>query len=457
MRNEFTDYIAHGHKYYTKVDMGRKNGKKVSRYFYSLAEYQAYLRDKKSGLEDAKNRVKAAADTARSKIRFKNDESKNKDASIGRLKRKYANVFSNGEGTAVYEDTKTKKEKTYKIKTKDNETADEAINRTDKAVKTGEKILKAQKAALKVSELVNKVTDKARKNMKKSENIRYDNEIGPEDTRSKKEDKTRNYNEEIGPENMSKDDRERKKKWPKLDEIMEKAGYKRQEKQSSPEEDMKKNINPDYDPNDPATSNNCAWCTAAFDLSQRGYDVEAGHITEDVLNTEDTICDWYEGEKLVDANKGAAEYINEHISTDENIKKYTQLVNNGVAPADANTYIASEVIAEKMKKEILDAANGADESWGHTLIFWRGSEGKQDAGGHDITYYTKGNEVHFLDNQTHEEYNLTDVIFASGMIWTDPKKGETITYNDMMKFMRTDNCDINESILDAVQTRKKKK
>lgn len=447
MRNEFTDYIAHGHKYYTKVDMGRKNGKKISRYFYSLAEYQAYLRDKKSGLDEAKNRVKAAADTAKSKIRFKNDKS------LGKKKLVDYNYDTPEEGTATYVDTKTRERSKYKFRLRDGESTGDALKRTDKAVKTGDKILKVSKAALKVSELVNKVTDKARKNMKESENIRYDNEIGPEDKRRK----TRNYDEEIGPKNMSKDDRERKKKWPKLDEIMEKAGYKRQEKQSSPEEDMKSNINPDYDPNKYETSQNCAWCTAAFDLSQRGYDVEAGHIPKDVLNTEDTICDWYEGEKLVDANKGAAEYINEHISTEENIKKYNQLVNNGVAPADANTYIASEVIAEKMKKEILDAANGDDETWGHTLIFWRGSEGKQDAGGHDITYYTKGNEVHFLDNQTHEEYNLTDVIFASGMIWTDPKKGETITYDEMMKFMRTDNCDINDSILDAVQPRKKKK
>lgn len=451
MRNEFTDYIAHGHKYYTKVDMGQKNGKKVSRYFYSLAEYQAYLRDKKSGLDETKNRVKAAADTAKSKIRFKNDKS------LGKKKRVSWQYDAPDEGTATYVDTKTGERSNYKVKLRDGESTSDAVKRTDKAVKTGEKINKVAEAAGKVVSYVNKVTDKARKNMKESKNIRYDNEIGPEDTRNKKEDKTRDYGEEIGPENVSKDDRERKKKWPKLDEIMEKAGYKRQEKQSSPEEDMKKNINPDYNPNNPATSENCAWCTAAFDLSQRGYDVEAAHITDDVMNTEDVICDWYEGEKLVDANDGAADYINEHMITDENIKKYNQLVDNGVSPADANTYIASEVVAEKMKKEILDAANGADESWGHTLIFWRGSEGQQDAGGHDITYYTKGNEVHFLDNQTHEEYNLTDVIYASGMIWTDPKRGETITYNDMMKFMRTDNCDINDSILDAVQTRKKKK
>lgn len=50
MRNEYTDYIAHGHKYFAVIDLGKKNskGSKLRRYFYSANEYKAYLQGKKT-------------------------------------------------------------------------------------------------------------------------------------------------------------------------------------------------------------------------------------------------------------------------------------------------------------------------------------------------------------------------------------------------------------------------
>lgn len=50
MRNEYTDYIAHGHKYFAVVDLGKKNSKgtKLRRYFYSANEYKNYLQGKKT-------------------------------------------------------------------------------------------------------------------------------------------------------------------------------------------------------------------------------------------------------------------------------------------------------------------------------------------------------------------------------------------------------------------------
>lgn len=49
MRNEYTDYIAHGHKYFAVIDLGKKNSKgtKLRRYFYSANEYKKYLAGKK--------------------------------------------------------------------------------------------------------------------------------------------------------------------------------------------------------------------------------------------------------------------------------------------------------------------------------------------------------------------------------------------------------------------------
>lgn len=74
MRNEYTDYIAHGHKYFAVVDLGKKNSKgtKLRRYFYSANEYKTYLAGKKTlddkllgGVYKAYNKVKGLSAVAK--------------------------------------------------------------------------------------------------------------------------------------------------------------------------------------------------------------------------------------------------------------------------------------------------------------------------------------------------------------------------------------------------------
>lgn len=74
MRNEYTDYIAHGHKYFAVVDIGKKNSKgtKLRRYFYSANEYKNYLAGKKTlddkllgGVSKAYNKVKGLSVAAK--------------------------------------------------------------------------------------------------------------------------------------------------------------------------------------------------------------------------------------------------------------------------------------------------------------------------------------------------------------------------------------------------------
>ena len=74
MRNEYTDYIAHGHKYFAVVDLGKKNSKgtKLRRYFYSANEYKTYLAGKKTlddkllgGVSKAYNKVKGLSAAAK--------------------------------------------------------------------------------------------------------------------------------------------------------------------------------------------------------------------------------------------------------------------------------------------------------------------------------------------------------------------------------------------------------
>lgn len=67
MRNEYTDYIAHGHKYFAVIDLGKKNSKgtKLRRYFYSANEYKNYLQGKKT-LDD---KLLGAASKAYNKVK----------------------------------------------------------------------------------------------------------------------------------------------------------------------------------------------------------------------------------------------------------------------------------------------------------------------------------------------------------------------------------------------------
>lgn len=64
--NDWWDYIEHGwfgssqkdsakgnHKYYMRVSAGTKNGKNIYRYFYSKADYEAYIRSGKKKLTGA--------------------------------------------------------------------------------------------------------------------------------------------------------------------------------------------------------------------------------------------------------------------------------------------------------------------------------------------------------------------------------------------------------------------
>lgn len=55
-----------------------------------------------------------------------------------------------------------------------------------------------------------------------------------------------------------------------------------------------KDINPNFDDTVYEYSHNCYYCTTAYELSQRGYDVQAAPKSEDINNTVMTTYDFYE-------------------------------------------------------------------------------------------------------------------------------------------------------------------
>lgn len=451
MRNEFTDYIQHGHKYVAAVDIGVKAGKKLKRYFYSVPEYQAYLRGRKP---------KAAEPTSNYRVKSKTDTSGN--SKVGKLKNyttsdtydekgKHRTVFAKDDRTGIVrsEDVTQKRgeseEKATKRAFKKIEKEQRRADAAYKTLKIASKLLStkpgqfAAKTAYKII-AKNKTKDPEEK---KTEEPKKNEQ--PQKTEEPKETK------ETPKQEVKQEEQKDQNKIPafikdlKAFEKLTEAGFKVKSRETSPDEDCK-DINPDWDPNVYKNAYNCAWCTFAFDLRRRGFDVDAGDIDATVENTPDEIKSWYKGAKWSEPSKGLDKYLNSEF-TGKDKQKYVDIYNKkikeGWDAADANTYAASNAAAKKLTEQIVKDANGDKESWGQTIVYWRGSEGNKDAGGHSIAYYQKDGKVTFYDCQTGEKINdMTDTLFCTGLIWTAADGSATYTYDGFVDCMRTDNKEL---------------
>lgn len=145
---------------------------------------------------------------------------------------------------------------------------------------------------------------------------------------------------------------------------------------------------------DSTATQNCSYCTAAYDLRQRGYDVEAGPWTStDPVTTYSEIASWYDGEE--------AHY-----------KEYDSR--------------SSKLMASKIEDELVSQGDGAR---GHFMLYW------ENGGGHDVIYEVKDNNVVLRDCQTNQTLALNDYMqYANGVI-----------------YFRTDNIEPNDKVLKKVR------
>lgn len=155
---------------------------------------------------------------------------------------------------------------------------------------------------------------------------------------------------------------------------------------------------------------NCAYCTAAYDLRLRGYDVEADSkaVQFDDPTTNSEIMSWYDGAELETLWGSIEEY-------------------------DPKAYergdIDAEGAAECLEKDLISHGEGAR---GHLLIDWAGG------GGHDVIWEIENNEVVIRDCQTNDKLEVIDYL----------------QYASNMYYFRTDNIQPNEKILETVRSRK---
>lgn len=172
-------------------------------------------------------------------------------------------------------------------------------------------------------------------------------------------------------------------------------------------------VNPDYNPDSYAYSMNCAYCTAAYELRQRGYDVEAAPVNQFTANTLEEIESWY---------KGAESIGFETVDIDTYERTET------TKGAEAAFAEAEKKAAKAVEKQLRECGDGAR---GQFLLYWYGG------GGHSMVWEVKGNDVVVRDSQTNEIVDMT----------------EYFGYASSGHYIRTDNLELSDNILKAVRQR----
>lgn len=171
--------------------------------------------------------------------------------------------------------------------------------------------------------------------------------------------------------------------------------------------------NPDYNPKEYAWSQNCAFCTATYDMRKRGYDVEAAPANVFTHNDLSEIASWYEGDPevfSVDVTSNLYYDKEGNINDEKQIEKQT------------------EKTAKAIEKHLKKNGNG---SYGHFLVYWN------KGGGHSMVWEVQKGEVVIRDCQTN----------------TVGKVEDYLPYIQSVNMFRSDNLEISDDMLKAVRKR----
>lgn len=173
-------------------------------------------------------------------------------------------------------------------------------------------------------------------------------------------------------------------------------------------DEHQKKVNPNFNSSTYDYSMNCSFCTAAYDLRKRGYDVEANPISTVEAYTIDDICNWYKGAEKVSNNDVRNAY-------------------------EANVKSRKDVLS---KKDLLlqSLESNGEGARGHLGLYWAGG------GGHDVVWEIENGKAVIRDCQTGK---IVDV-------------SEYLSYAAGYDYVRVDNLEPTEEILRTVRNRKEK-
>ena len=172
---------------------------------------------------------------------------------------------------------------------------------------------------------------------------------------------------------------------------------------SQTNEEHQQLINPNFNRAEWDYAYNCSFCTAAYDLRKRGYDVEAAPISLLEGPVVDDILSWYEGSEAVTKAD-----ILEDLSA--------QNLSDGGPTKALNDRLESM----------------GDGARGNLCVYW------MLGGGHSIAWEIENGSVVYRDCQTNEVYDKELILDC---------------VRDFA-YIRTDNCEITEKVLRTVRNRK---
>ena len=209
---------------------------------------------------------------------------------------------------------------------------------------------------------------------------------------------------------------------------------KKKTKEYTAEEDMDY-VNPYYDESGSAWTENCAYCTAAYELRRRGYDVEANsspYTNGNEPNTVHEIVKWYDGIERVDEFKEADLIVQLYEGSITNAEYISKLYNGTVSAymVDPTSRQDVKTKTNDIKKEILKQGEGAR---GQFMTYW------YNGGGHSIVYEVVNGDVILRDTQTNDIVNVESYVSRS----------------EEIMFFRTDDKELTDEILKTVKNKKK--
>lgn len=189
-------------------------------------------------------------------------------------------------------------------------------------------------------------------------------------------------------------------------------------KQSNDEHQNK--VNPNFNDKTYDYRMNCSFCTAAYDLRKRGYDVEANPISTVEAYTIDDICSWYKGAKKVSNYDVRAAH-------------------------DATVKTRDDVLGKKdlLLKSLESNGEGAR---GHLGLYYF------DGSGHDVVWEIENGKTVIRDCQTGKIADLTDG-YGDIILTMEGFEPAIISGYD---YVRVDNLEPTEEILRTVRNKKKR-
>lgn len=184
-------------------------------------------------------------------------------------------------------------------------------------------------------------------------------------------------------------------------------------------------INKGYDPNDDARSMNCAYCTTAYEMRQRGYDVQASEFDEATYDAYPWgVYDWYENGDMeyISSTDGRTVNISEIVDHSSNLS-YERLYDE-IGKDDNVPYTASAI--EKAIEE-----NNPPNSRGNLMVYWEGG------GGHSMAYEVDDSGKAIIRDCQTNKIRTFEQLVEIGV--TD------------VSFMRTDNLEFTRKAMHTVE------